>query len=172
MNNTPSTTNDDISLDIATIITCPICLSNNQTSEVFSGCSQKHYFCKRCFTEYLKHLISESQVTNIVCPQGGCKEIIEGTIIKQLVSAPLFEKYNTNLQRLQGPTSPTQIRCLKPNCLVSNTIDAKKEFTVCQCGAQICNNCRNIWHKDRICLQANQELGEYSKNNETSPRTN
>ena len=161
MNHTPSTTNDDISLDISIIITCPICLTDYQTSEVISGCSQKHYFCKACFTQYLEHLISESQVTNITCPQYGCLETIEATFIELLVSAPLFEKYKTKLQRLQDKT---QIKCPKPDCLISNMIDANKEFTVCQCGTQICNKCHNYWHKKENSLQdITEESGEFSK---------
>ena len=32
----------------------------------------------------------------------------------------------------------------------------------------ICNKCGNYWHKDKTCLQAiNEELGEFSNNNET-----
>jgi len=160
--------NMDTILDILTILTCPICLTDYQTSEVIFSCSKKHHFCRTCFTQYLEHLISESQVIKIVCPQDGCMETIEVKYIEQLVSASLFEKYKTRLQSFQDNTNPTQIRCPKPNCLVSNMIDAKKEFTVCQCGVQICNNCRNIWHKDKNCLQAiNEELGEFSKTNET-----
>jgi len=163
MDHTPSTTNDDISLDISIIITCPICLTDYQNSEVISGCSQKHYFCKTCFIQYLEHLISESKVTNIVCPQEECMETIEATFIELLVSAPFFEKYK-NFQRLQDKT---KITCPKHNCLILNMINSKEEFTMCECGTQICNKCQNYWHKDKTCLQAiNEELGKFSKRKE------
>ena len=58
--NPPSTTNMNIMLDIPTILTCPICLTDYQTSEIISGCSQKHHFCKAYFDQHLEHLISES----------------------------------------------------------------------------------------------------------------
>ena len=60
----PGKTNEDIILDIPAIFTCPICLTDYQVSEIISGCSKKHNFCKACFTQYLEHLISESKVKN------------------------------------------------------------------------------------------------------------
>ena len=161
----PATTKTDVILNIPTGRTCPICLTDYQTSEVISGCSQKHNFCKAYFTQYLEHLLSESKVANIVCPQDGCMETIKATLIEQLVSAHLFEKYKTQLQNLQDKTKLT---CPKMNCQKRIKKARMRKFTVCKCGTQICNSCRNIWHKDKSCLQAiNEELGEYSKNNET-----
>ena len=130
----PSTTNMDTIINIPTILICSICFSDYQTPEVISGCSQKHYFCKACFTQYLEHIISESKVLEIVCPQDGCVETIDAQFIESLISASLFEKYKIRLQSLQGKT---QITCPKHNCLISNWIDAKKEFTVCECGTHM-----------------------------------
>ena len=159
----PSKTNADIILDIPTLLTCPICLTDYQTPEIISGCSQKHHFCKTCFTQYLEHRISESQVIKIVCPQDGCMENIEAIIIEQLVSVSFFEKYK-NYQRFQDKT---KITCPKHNCSIINLINSKEEFTVCECGTQICNKCQNYWHKDKTCLQAiNGELGKFSKKEE------
>jgi len=161
---TPSKTNVNIILDIPTIFICSICLSDYQAPDIISGCSQKHHFCRACFTQYLEHIISESKVIEIVCPQDGCMETIDAQFIESLISAPLFEKYKTGLQNLQDKTQRT---CQKPNCQKRIKISTQKEFTVCQCGTKICNNCGNYWHKDKTCLQAiNEELGEFSQNNE------
>jgi len=169
-----STTNADFILNIPSMFTCSICFTDYyRTPEITSSCSRNHNFCKACFTEYLEHLISESNAIKIVCPQDGCMETVEVTFIKQLVSTPLLEKYKIKLQTLQNIPDPTQIICQKPNCKKTIKISRTKEFTICQCGTKICNKCQNYCHKDKTCLQAiNEELGEFSKNNEIRLCTN
>ena len=109
-------------------------------------------------------MISESKVTKIVCPQDGCVETIDAQFIELLISCSLFEKYKTRLRSLQDKA---QIKCPKLNCLISNMIDAKKEFTVSVVLKYVIF-VGNYWHNDKTCLQAvNEELGEFSKNNET-----
>ena len=63
---------------------CNICLNCCQTSEM-TGASCGHHFCISCFTCYLNGKIKESYIPFIKCPQYGCQQFIEDTVLRSML---------------------------------------------------------------------------------------
>ncbi len=75
---------------------CAICLLEYSDLDILPTCSkQQHFFCKTCAVQYLHVLIAQSNVYKIPCPQDGCKEVMEESLISKILDKTNIEYLNT-----------------------------------------------------------------------------
>jgi len=95
------------------MVKCDVCLENK------SGCaclklSCDHIFCQMCLEEYFSILISEGTVGDLKCPS--CGESINPNIIKETISAELFERFDRLLLERSLAKMEDIHYCPRPSC--------------------------------------------------------
>ena len=142
-------------------------------------------FCVTCLREYLKTKIMEGLITetHIICPMLKCNHPINYFLIKEILPAGLFEKFDDLLSThsFQNPqkndkTGEFMISC--PNCNIDCIIDSQLSYFKClNCRESFCasKKCLKNWknHAGKPCesLRRNrkdfeeEKFNEYVKNN-------
>lgn len=90
---------------------------------------------------------------DINCPGGSCAYKFEDEQMKQLLSDDVYQKYLEFKQNKLLNQNPNVRWCIRPTC--GKHMIGKKgcKKVVCECGMQICFDCRNEYHPNRTCEQ-------------------
>lgn len=78
--------NDHVSVE------CKICLDVMNSDFSFKFCINKHAFCKSCIGKYISNQVCDG-IVEIKCPSGGCSEIAPKILLKFVLNAEMFAKY-------------------------------------------------------------------------------
>ncbi|CAD8113857.1 unnamed protein product [Paramecium sonneborni] len=132
---------------------CGICLGEYQDKQKALNC--RHEFCKQCLQNYLDNKINNGQVLEIECPQQKCDNYFNDEIIKSLVNDEQYQKYEKFKRQKLLDRDETVRWCVRPGCdkyikgksLLSNTVK-------CECGQEICYECRREDHPGMTCEEA------------------
>ncbi|CAD8194272.1 unnamed protein product [Paramecium pentaurelia] len=132
---------------------CGICLGEFKNKQKVLNC--KHEFCYECIQSYLDNKIKIAQVLEIECPQLGCDNYYNDEIIKGLVNDEQYQKYDKFKKKRLLEKDETVRWCIKPGC--DKYIKGKSMFSntvKCECGQEICYDCRREDHPGMTCEEA------------------
>lgn len=129
---------------------CPIC--SELKSEFIKLIPCNHAFCTNCLDQYLEYLILDGQVVDIKCCHHECQSIILESVLNQLLSGEILEKYNKFINRVKLQSDPNLKWCPSPNCegydiLQPGTI--KLQCAICK--TYFCAKCNELWHNTKKC---------------------
>jgi len=164
----PTKSSDSVAIDIdrQSQATCPICIGDYPSEELKSSLKCQHAFCSACLTEYLTVKINNNEVLEIPCPQSGCTEIFTEKSVKKIIPSKEYTKYQDRVTRKMMLRGPKQNYCPQPGCSRPVKLVEGQDFTMCKCGAKICNACHNLFHEGKSCIEAiDSDFEKYTKEN-------
>jgi ariadne-1 len=146
---------------------CRICCDDVSMSTMFSlGCD--HFFCRPCYAEYLKQLISDGpSCVHAVCPEHLCKQSVPQSVITQLVSPEVSEKYRIYLTRNFIDKSKKMRWCPNAGC-EKVAVGSGITNVLCSCGKPFCFKCGEEAHDPCSCDQLGHWLLKCSNESETA----
>lgn len=130
----------------ATVFECGICMSDDIGEEDMITLSCNHRFCKLCMLPFIASLIESHKVLDnedFVCPEIGCMAPLDLPIVKELVSAPAFERLLDLKLRKEYAETREEVRTC-PKCEVMVVIeDVKQNSKLLDSLTCINNNCKH-----------------------------
>lgn len=140
------------------LVECKICYDTFPFNDMES-LSCGHLYCTPCLYTYYKNKIIEANV-NIKCPDPSCEQTANGADIRKIVDDSLFEKFQ-RFEIMASLKAEEHCRwCPREGC--ENAIIADPSSPLhprldCnQCGTAFCYDCREKWHPDMTCEQAQE----------------
>ncbi|CAD8196662.1 unnamed protein product [Paramecium octaurelia] len=130
-------------------LACLICGFNNKRLEKLLGC--EHQFCSVCYMMYLNERIRNAQVNNIPCPQQGCREIFQDSVVQHSVTTEMFKKFLNFKYKNEIQKDSNKKWCPVPDCQYYVERNPRSNITQCKCGAQVCFNCGRLAHQNTRC---------------------
>ncbi|CAD8106650.1 unnamed protein product [Paramecium primaurelia] len=132
---------------------CGICLGEYKKKQKALNC--RHEFCYECLQFYLDNKINNGQVLEIECPQQGCDNYFNDEAIKNLINDEQYQKFEKFKKQKLLDRDETIRWCVRPGC--DKYIKGKSMFSntiKCECGQEICYECRREDHPGMTCEQA------------------
>ncbi|CAK63918.1 unnamed protein product (macronuclear) [Paramecium tetraurelia] len=142
--------------------TCLICGCDDENLVKKLRC--EHRFCLYCYFNYLNDKIRNAQVMNILCPQQGCRETFQDSVIQNIVTQETFRKYLNFKYKNEIQKDPNKKWCPVPDCQYYVERNPRSNITICKCGAQICFNCGRLAHLNRRCENYSDLQFQYAQN--------
>ncbi|MDR3548135.1 MAG: IBR domain-containing protein [Candidatus Pacebacteria bacterium] len=130
---------------------CGVCMRALPGSSFVRVPSCKHYSCRECFKIYVENKIMEGKVAQLCCFEGDCKSVLPDTVLKEVLSPDMFEKYE-KFSVNKALESMTDIAWC-PQCESPAFKDSAKS-TVAQCAAcdfRFCTKCNERFHPFERC---------------------
>ncbi|XP_002158303.2 E3 ubiquitin-protein ligase arih1 isoform X1 [Hydra vulgaris] len=151
-------------------VDCGICLCT-LPNETFTGLECGHYFCHKCWNDYLVAKIrDESNSQNIFCPATECDILVdENFVLKVLLDPTIRSKYHKLIGDSFVQSNRLMKWCPAPDC--TNAIkalynDAKP--VTCLCGYTFCFGCTQPVHEPVRCNWLRKWLKKCDDDSETS----
>ena len=140
---------------------CEICF----TSELGSNCiklrSCKHVHCRTCMTTHIMSKITEGMVSKIDCPASECKELVPPDIVKSLVPAEFFKRYDDLLLQRTLDKMTDIVHCPRQTCMCATIKEEDSNMAVCpRCKFSFCCLCKRTWHGISPCKLLPDDLKE------------
>jgi hypothetical protein len=144
----------------STMFECGICMSDDVGEEDMITLSCNHRFCKFCMLPFVASLIESHKVLDnedFVCPEIGCTAPLDLPIVKELVSAPVFERLLDLKLRKEYAETREEVRTC-PKCEVMVVIEDVKQNSelldslTCinkECKHKFCGRCGLAPHKNQ-----------------------
>ena len=144
---------------------CPICLDSVPEAEGFKlGCG--HQMCQACLSGFYSMKVNEGN-TVLTCPEPKCTHAVLASELKELLSAPIYDKFVKFSLKRSLKLIPHVHSCPAPDCDYAVIIEPKKWFglvkrecspskqdILCQnpsCGISFCYTCGETSHPDLSC---------------------
>lgn len=130
---------------------CTVCTEDMNGENSFSlACG--HRFCNDCWAGHLTTKVHEGESMGILCPSYDCPLVVDESIIRQLVSASVYQKY-VQLLLNSFITNNERVKwCPAPGCgkAISGEM-SKSQWVKCICGYRFCFECSNETHAPATC---------------------
>ena len=131
---------------------CGICLEAHVACDCvrFAQCS--HTFCRACLSGYFEAQMAEGAASSLLCPEPSCRLAATPDEVRQLLPAPLFEKYEGQLLQTSLHSMRDVAWC--PRCEYPAIImdgEGGKLATCGECAFSFCTECRQSWHGLQPC---------------------
>ncbi len=129
---------------------CPICFDDVERPEDgFRSLSCGHKFCRACMSDNLTTQVGEARVLDIHCPGSKCDALLSYPVIRALVDARTFARYEELTFLAALNTDPNVRWCPAKDChnAVVNEDPLNTKKIVCsRCSHAFCFDCNNDWH--------------------------
>jgi len=146
------------------VVNCIICLSDIQTPQVFTLVTCSHTFCTDCVKLYIENLM-QTEIPNLIyCPNLDCKSTISDPDIEKLLGVEKFETLKHSQKMAALNRDPDVRFCINVNCSKILKGGKGKSKLICECGEEMCFNCRGKWHPGKTCEQVIDEEYGRSRN--------
>ncbi|ESN98785.1 hypothetical protein HELRODRAFT_162245 [Helobdella robusta] len=128
-----------------------------------SGCG--HIFCKDCLKSFLDVQIKDGNVKSLQCLAEKCSTEINHSMVKSLVDAETFERYDRLLLKASLESMSDIAYCPRPWCACPVIMDRKNGMGSCQaCQYTFCIYCKMGYHGVEKCRLKSEEMKRlYSK---------
>ncbi|KRY35967.1 protein ariadne-1 [Trichinella spiralis] len=149
---------------------CEICL-HTFTYFGMIGLQCKHFYCTRCWTQYLTSKIMDEGVSQgIKCAGFPCNVLVDDSTIMKLVREERVRaRYNYLIVKTFIECSRTFRWCPAPNCeYVIRVFNLDVRKVKCKCGYLFCFDCGEEWHDPISCEMLAKWLKKCTDDNETS----
>lgn len=120
---------------------CEICFDTAEFA--FHGC-RHHHLCESCLSSYLTIKINDEMESDVIkCPGFKCNFLIEDGLIKQLITAETYKKYQRRILENFISRHIKLQKCPGLDCnFIIFLLDSKiPSSIVCLCGHEFCFHC-------------------------------
>lgn len=137
---------------------CTICFDDeNSVPSLELRCG--HAFCQGCYEHYItQKIVDEGEYKNILCPESGCKVLLDELTISKVVPEGVMTKYRTlqdkayvadmdTLRWCPAPDCENAVECRVPHSSFSTTVPT----VMCSCGGKFCFGCGLDDHQPASC---------------------
>jgi len=140
---------------------CMICFESYPRKLMSETLSCGDRFCKECYTRYFTTQIKSGDIFQIKCP-GHCGSIFsEFKLLNKIIPRVIIikedrEEFKKKIT-LALINQYDKIWCTQPDCgkVIPKTKDSNKG--TCECGFEICCECRDPWHEGKTCEDVMKE---------------
>ncbi|CAG8535453.1 8573_t:CDS:2 [Ambispora gerdemannii] len=133
---------------------CGICLENKPGSRCIQLQPCQHVFCQECLCGYFEMLIREGFVSQVKCPDIGCKvqTVLTKEVLDEIVGTEMQERYARLMEKIEIETNPLITYCPLKTCQtpVKKSSDFEKLCLCEKCGFAFCWMCKRTWHGPHI----------------------
>ncbi|KAG9291991.1 hypothetical protein G9A89_017890 [Geosiphon pyriformis] len=138
---------------------CGICLEQKQGKNCIKLQPCEHVFCMECLCGYFGMLIREGLVSQVKCPDPGCKEetVLTKEVLDKIVGAEMEQRYFALLEKQKLEIDPLITFCPLKSCQVPVRRDPQFEkLCVCtKCQFAFCWVCQRTWHGAHVGCSIN-----------------
>ena len=132
---------------------CEICFTSVPGSKCrrVEPCSHTH--CRECLSMYVTTKIASGEVIKIGCPSNSCEESLSLSLIQDLVSPGVFERFDRILLQKTIDKMSDVVYCPRPSCRCVTLIEEDEEnMALCpRCCFSFCVLCKRSWHGVEPC---------------------
>ena len=144
---------------------CEICFSCVAGTKCrrLNPCGHTH--CCECLTLHVSTKIRSGEVTRILCPSGSCDVSLPPNLIRELVSADVFERFDRLLLQKTLDKMSDIVYCPRPSCqCVTLREEDGTNMALCpRCRFSFCILCKHAWHGIEPCKILPQDMQELRK---------
>ncbi|KAJ3433248.1 e3 ubiquitin-protein ligase ari5-related [Anaeramoeba flamelloides] len=134
---------------------CTICYTQQRGKKRHSlGC--RHFFCKKCWNEYVNSSTQQGKVGCIGCMSYKCSRRASDRFLLKVVTNKVFYNYKLRLVKQYISNSNKFCLCPSPSCGQLCSLDANIVFgsdALCACGHRFCFKCHGECHSPLSCEQ-------------------
>eukprot|EP00887_Chlorella_sp_A99_P000419 scaffold13.g419.t1 len=135
--------------------TCSICFEE-QVGRAFVRLDCRHAFCSACLAEQARVHVAEGSLEGLRCPEPGCGEALGPAVLRKLLGAEAFERWEQlTLQRTLDTMSDAAY-C--PRCSTVALEDSDSCAQCPRCFFVFCSLCSEGWHPGSQCVSAETKL--------------
>ena len=139
---------------------CGVCFDQVLGSRFIRLCKPRcdHRFCESCVTAQATIHVVDGTVGSIVCPEPGCGAPVDPEVLRRLLPAERFERWEKlTLERSLDAMSDL-VYC--PRCEAPVIEDEGGDHCgrCASCMFTFCSLCRESWHPGTVCLTPERRL--------------
>lgn len=139
---------------------CEICFLSLLGSKCVRMTPCGHVHCRDCLRSHVTTKVQSGDVTKVDCPDGSCQEIIPPSIIKELVTPDVFERYDRLLLQRTLDGMQDVVYCPRPTCRCVTMRDDSNMAQCPRCMFSFCVLCKRVWHGIAPCKLLPSDLEE------------
>ena len=127
---------------------CEICFCSLPGSKCRRVEPCRHIHCCDCLRQYLTTKIGSGEVTKLECPSDSCDTSLPLTLIQDLVSEEVFERFDRLLLQKTIDKMSDVVYCPRPSCrCVTLKEEDDTSMALCpRCRFSFCVLCKHSWH--------------------------
>ena len=139
---------------------CEICFLSLPGSKCkrLEACGHTH--CRECLTLHVMAKIGSGDVIKISCPSGSCEESLPLSLIRELVSPDIFERFDRLLLQRTLDGMMDVVYCPRPTCqcVTLREEDGSNMAQCPRCRFSFCILCKHVWHGLSPCKLISHDL--------------
>lgn len=152
------------------IFTCEFCDEEKHLSDSFNVNGCPHFYCQQCIVNFVVSKL-ENNVTYIVCPEPGCRGVLDLQYCQPILPKDVFDWWGKALCEnviLGSESTDKYFYCPFKNCSALLVLDEQEDEYVMDksqcphCKREVCLNCKVPWHTEFDCdkFQKLRDKGE------------
>lgn len=120
-----------------------------------------HTHCCECLRLHITTKVGSGEVTKILCPSGSCNTSLSPSLIQELVSSDVFERFDRLLLQKTLDKMTDVVYCPRPSCqCVTLSEEDGTNMALCpRCHFSFCILCKHTWHGVEPCKILPQDRG-------------
>lgn len=136
-----------------TFFDCEICFSSLPGRKCRRVEPCMHIHCYECLKVYVTTKIGDGEVSKIGCPSGSCKESLSLSLIQELVTTEVFERFDRLLLQKTLDKMTDVVYCPRPTCRCATLREeGDTNMALCpRCRFSFCILCKRSWHGVEAC---------------------
>lgn len=154
----------------STTFKCDFCVEEKHLSDSFNVKDCSHFYCHQCIVNFVVSKL-EDNVTSIVCPEPGCRGVLDLQYCQPILPKDVFDRWGKALCEnviLGSESNDKYYYCPFKDCsallVLDNPVDEYHVFSSkCpHCKRLVCLKCKVPWHTEFDCdkFQKLRDKGE------------
>ncbi|KAK9948166.1 hypothetical protein M0R45_003754 [Rubus argutus] len=140
----------------STIFTCEFCYGEKHLSDSFNVNGCPHFYCQQCIVNFVVSKL-ENNVTYIVCPEPGCRGVLDLQYCQPILPKDVFDWWGKALCEnviLGSESTDKYFYCPFKNCSALLVLEDEYVMDKSQCPhckREVCLKCKVPWHTEFDC---------------------
>lgn len=142
-----------------TYFNCGVCFNEKIGSDCISFPLCNHVYCMECMTDYFNIQIADGSVRALTCPEDKCETQADPLLVKKLVPADVYDKYDKFLLQSTLECMNEITYCPRLECQSAVLIETDDNLGRCPgCHFVFCALCKRSYHGVAKCSIKNEEM--------------